>query len=98
MSHRYETGATTALPATYSFKRTLNNRRALSIFGCLVSAEIETLILLDGKEVKRATGRGVKAQAVSVCVLAEQTPCWFKSRTHPLCRQMRSMRHSQSRT
>ena len=80
VSYHNETGATTtlgttALPATYSFKRTMKTGDGLSILASLPAgaptSEITTLILLDGKEVKKATGRGATAQAVSVYVIGE---------------------------
>lgn len=80
MPYRNKTGAattlaTTALPATHSFKRTMKPGDGLSILARLPSgtaaSEITTLVLLDGWEVTRATGRGVGAQAVSVYVIGE---------------------------
>lgn len=78
MSHRNETGATTtlattALPATYSFKCTLKTGDTLSILpslpGSPASAGMKTFNLFNGKEVKCATGRGVNAQAVRAYVM-----------------------------
>jgi hypothetical protein len=66
---------TTALPATYRFKRTMKQGDNLTILasidGGTASSEITCAILLDGKEVKKETGRGIDAQAVPVYVIGE---------------------------
>ncbi|WP_035566128.1 hypothetical protein [Hymenobacter sp. IS2118] len=75
MSYRSETETTTALPATYSFKRTMKTGDGLSVLASLpggpATLDVTTLILLGGKEVKRGTRRGVASQAVSVHVVGE---------------------------
>ena len=67
--------ATTALPASYKFKRTMKQGDNLTILasidGGTAASEITCAILLDGREVKKATGRGVDAQAVPVYVVGE---------------------------
>lgn len=66
---------TTALPATYRFKRTMKQGENLTILasidGGTAASEITCAILLDGKEVKKETGRGSDAQAVPVYVIGE---------------------------
>ena len=66
---------TTALPATYRFKRTMKQGDNLTILasidGGTAVSEITCAILLDGKEVKKETGRGVDAQAVPVYVIGQ---------------------------
>lgn len=75
-----ETGGNTqlsnvVLPKTYSFKRTMKQGDALSILadidGGTANSEITASIMLDGKEVKKETGRGESAQAVPVYVIGE---------------------------
>ena len=69
------THGTTALPATYRFKRTMKQGDNLTIMasidGGTAALEITCAILLDGKEVKKETGRGVDAQAVPVYVIGQ---------------------------
>ena len=66
---------TTALPATYRFKRTMKQGDNLTILasidGGTAASEITCAILLDGKEVKKETGRGIDAQAVPVYVIGQ---------------------------
>ena len=66
---------TTALPATYRFKRSMKQGDNLTILasidGGTAVSEITCAILLDGKEVKKETGRGVDAQAVPVYVIGQ---------------------------
>ncbi|OGX87432.1 hypothetical protein BEN47_10920 [Hymenobacter lapidarius] len=65
----------TPLPATYRFKRTMKQGDNLTILASLsggtAASEITCAILLDGKEVKKETGRGVNAQAVPVYVIGQ---------------------------
>ncbi|UYZ60723.1 hypothetical protein [Hymenobacter latericus] len=64
-----------ALPATYSFKRTMKYGDAVNVLASLntnsATAEITAVILLDGQEKKRETGRGVNAQANTVFVIGQ---------------------------
>jgi hypothetical protein len=80
ISYDNESGGTTTLsnvplPANYSFKRTMKQGDHLSMLASLdggtTASEITVSILLDGKEVKKETGRGVDAQAVPVYVIGE---------------------------
>ncbi|KUG07270.1 MmpS family transport accessory protein [Solirubrum puertoriconensis] len=75
-----ETGGNTqlsnvALPATYTFKRTMKYGDAVNVLANLntnsATAEITTVILLDGQEKKRETGRGNNAQANTVFVIGQ---------------------------
>ena len=75
-----ETGGTTmldnvALPATYKFKRTMKRSDSSLILarlsGGTATSEITASILLDGKEMKKATGRGANAQVVPVYIIGE---------------------------
>lgn len=65
----------TALPATYSFQRAMKRGDNLTILASLAggtaASEITCAILLDGREVKKATGRGVAAQAGPVYIIGE---------------------------
>lgn len=78
ISYDNESGGTTtvnnvSLPATYRFKRTMKPGDHLSLLASLdggtTTSEITAAILLDGREVKKETGRGADAQAVPVYVL-----------------------------
>ncbi|TGE14973.1 hypothetical protein [Hymenobacter elongatus] len=80
ISYDNESGGTTTvnnvpLPASYSFKRTMKQGDHLSILasidGGTPASEITVAILLDGKEVKKETGRGIDAQAVPVYVIGQ---------------------------
>ena len=80
LSYTNESGGTTTLnntplPASYRFKRTMKQGDNLTILasidGGTTASEITCFILLDGKEVKKETGRGVDAQAVPVYVIGE---------------------------
>ena len=80
ISYDNESGGTTninnvPLPAIYSFKRTMKQGDPLSVLasidGGTSASEITVAILLDGREVKKETGRGVDAQAVPVYVIGE---------------------------
>lgn len=75
VSDSSETETTTVLPATYSFKRTMKTGDGLSVLTSLpggpATLDVKTPTLLDGKEVKRGTSRGVASQAVSVYVVNE---------------------------
>ena len=75
-----ETGATTTLgtttlPATFTFKRNMKRGDNLSLTatipGGTASSEVTTSILLDGKEVKKTSGRGIDARAITVYVIGE---------------------------
>ncbi|GAA3979651.1 hypothetical protein [Hymenobacter antarcticus] len=80
MSYTNESGGTTTLgttplPATYRFERTMKQGDNLTILasigGGTAASEITCAILLDGKEVKKLTGRGVDASAVPVYVIGQ---------------------------
>ena len=80
VSYTNESGGTTTLgatplPASYKFKRTMKRGDNLtilaSIAGGTAASDITCAILLDGKEVKKETGRGVNAQAVPVWVIGQ---------------------------
>jgi len=80
VAYANETGATTtlattALPKTFTFKRNMKLGDNLSLVatipGGTASSEVTTTILLDGKEVKKASGRGVDARAITVYVIGE---------------------------
>ncbi|MCC2548516.1 hypothetical protein LJY25_18860 [Hymenobacter sp. BT175] len=80
LSYTNESGGNTTLsntplPVSYKFKRTMKQGDNLTILasidGGTAASEITCAILLDGKEVKKATGRGVDAQAVPVYVIGE---------------------------
>ncbi|GAA4031394.1 hypothetical protein GCM10022409_14520 [Hymenobacter glaciei] len=81
LSYDNESGGSTtlsnvALPATYSFKRTMKLGDHVGILASLPSgspatSEITASISLDGKEVKKETGRGSSAQAVPVWVIGQ---------------------------
>ncbi len=80
LSYTNESGGNTTLgatplPATYRFKRTMKQGDNLTILasidGGTAASEITCAILLDGKEVKKETGRGVDAQAVPVYVIGQ---------------------------
>lgn len=80
ISYDNESGGTTTvnnvpLPATYRFKRTMKQGDHLSLLASLdggtAASEITAAILLDGKEVKKETGRGADAQAVPVYVIGQ---------------------------
>ncbi|MBC6609069.1 hypothetical protein H8B13_19780 [Hymenobacter sp. BT188] len=79
ISYDNESGGTTlnnvALPATYRFKRTMKKGDHLSMLASLdggtATSEITVAILLDGREVKKETGRGTDAQAVPVYVIGQ---------------------------
>lgn len=75
-----ETGATTTLgtttlPTTFTFKRNMkrgdNLTLTATIPGGTASSEVTTSILLDGKEVKKTSGRGTDARAITVYVIGE---------------------------
>lgn len=57
------------LPANYTFKRTMKLGDMLLVTATLdggtAASEVTASILLDGIEVKKTTGRGPKAQALS---------------------------------
>ncbi|GAB3244048.1 hypothetical protein GCM10027346_41330 [Hymenobacter seoulensis] len=63
------------LPATYRFKRTMKQGDHLSLLASLdggtAASEITASILLDGREVKKETGRGADAQVVPVYVIGQ---------------------------
>jgi hypothetical protein len=78
VSYTNETGGTTTLnavplPASYSFKRNMKQGDSSTILasvpGATAGSNVTVSILLDGKEVKKETGTGVKAQAVPVWVI-----------------------------
>ena len=80
ISYDNESGGTTTvnnvpLPATYRFKRTMKQGAHLSLLASLdggtAASEITAAILLDGREVKKQTGRGANAQAAPVYVLGQ---------------------------
>lgn len=80
ISYDNESGGTTTvnnvpLPVTYRFKRTMKQGNHLSLLASLdggtAASEITASILLDGREVKKETGRGADAQAVPVYVLGQ---------------------------
>ncbi|RYU84748.1 hypothetical protein FY528_20565 [Hymenobacter lutimineralis] len=80
LSYDNESGGTTTLsnvplPATYRFKRTMKQGDHLSLLASLdggtAASEITAAILLDGREVKKETGRGADAQAVPVYVIGQ---------------------------
>ncbi|MBF9144523.1 hypothetical protein [Hymenobacter properus] len=80
ISYDNESGGTTTLsnvplPATYRFKRTMKQGDHLSLLASLdggtAASEITASILLDGREVKKETGRGADAQAVPVYVIGQ---------------------------
>lgn len=80
ISYDNESGGTTTLnniplPATYRFKRTMKKGDHLSVLASLdggtAASEITVAILLDGREVKKETGRGTDAQAVPVYVIGQ---------------------------
>lgn len=80
VSYRNDSGGlttlgTTALPATYFFKRNMKRGDDLSILASLpggsASSDITTTILLDGKDVKKTVGHGAKSQAVVVYIIGE---------------------------
>jgi hypothetical protein len=80
ISYDNESGGTTTvnnvpLPATYRFKRTMKRGDHLSLLASLdggtASSEITAAILLDGREMKKETGRGANAQAVPVYVIGQ---------------------------
>lgn len=80
LSYDNESGGTTTLsnvplPATYRFKRTLKRGDHFSLLASLAggtaASEITAAILLDGREVKKETGRGVDAQAAPVYVMGQ---------------------------
>jgi len=80
ISYDNESGGTTTvnnvpLPATYRFKRTMKQGDHLSLLASLTggtaASEITASILLDGREVKKETGRGANAQAVPMYVLGQ---------------------------
>ncbi|GAB3879412.1 hypothetical protein GCM10028824_42830 [Hymenobacter segetis] len=80
LSYDNESGGTTTLsniplPATYRFKRTLKQGDHLSLLASLdggtAASEITAAILLDGREVRKETGRGAGAQAVPVYVIGQ---------------------------
>ena len=67
--------ATTALPKTFTFKRNMKRADYLtlttSIAGGTSASEVTSVILLDGKEVKRMTSRGAGSSAIAVYVIGE---------------------------
>lgn len=80
LSYTNESGGNTTLsntplPVSYKFKRTMKQGDNLTILasidGGTAASEITCAILLDGREVKKETGRGVDAQAVPVYVIGE---------------------------
>jgi hypothetical protein len=80
ISYDNESGGTTTLnnvplPATYRFKRTMKRGDHLTLLASLdggtAASEITAAILLDGREVKKETGRGTDAQAVPVYVIGQ---------------------------
>ena len=80
ISYDNESGGTTTLnnvplPATYRFKRTMKQGDHLSLLASLdggtAALEITASILLDGREVKKETGRGADAQVVPVYVIGQ---------------------------
>lgn len=80
LSYTNESGGSTTLsntplPVSYKFKRNMKQGDNLTILasidGGTAASEITCSILLDGKEVKKETGRGVDAQAVPVYVIGE---------------------------
>ena len=80
ISYDNESGGTTTLnnvplPAIYRFKRTMKRGDHLTLLtsldGGTAAAEITATILLDGREVKKETGRGADAQAVPVYVIGQ---------------------------
>ena len=80
LSYTNESGGNTTLnstplPASYRFKRTMKQGDNLTILasvsGGTAASEITCAILLDGKEVKKETGRGVNAQAVPAWVIGQ---------------------------
>jgi hypothetical protein len=80
ISYDNESGDTTTvnnvpLPSTYRFKRTMKRGDHLSLLasidGGTAASEITAAILLDGREVKKETGRGADAQAVPVYVIGQ---------------------------
>lgn len=80
LAYANETGAsttlgTTALPKSFSFKRNMKRGDNLTVSatvpGGTAATEVTTTILLDGKEVKKATARGAGQLAVAVYVIGE---------------------------
>lgn len=80
VSYTNATGGTTtlnnvALPATYSFTRNMKQGDSSTILasvpGAIAGSNVTVSILLDGKEVKKETGTGVRAQAVPVWVIGQ---------------------------
>ncbi|MBD2769350.1 hypothetical protein IC235_15790 [Hymenobacter sp. BT664] len=80
ISYDNESGGTTTmnnvpLPATYRFKRTMKQGDHVGLLASLdggtATSEITASILLDGREVKKETGRGADAQAVPVYVIGQ---------------------------
>ena len=80
VNYTNDTGGTTmledvALPVSYKFKRTMklgdSSLILASLDGGTAASDITATILLDGKEVKKETGRGTSAQAVPVYVIGE---------------------------
>ena len=80
ISYTNESGGTTALnnvslPVTYTFKRTMKQGDSslilAGIHGGTATSEITASILLDGKEVRKETGRGPDAQAVPAYLIGQ---------------------------
>lgn len=80
ISYDNESGGTTtlnnvSLPATYRFKRTMKQGDHVGLLASLnggtSASEITATILLDGREVRKETGRGADAQAVPVYVIGQ---------------------------
>ncbi|MCB2411108.1 hypothetical protein [Hymenobacter lucidus] len=80
ISYDNESGGSTTLnnvplPANYRFKRTMKQGDHVGLLASLdggtSTSEITATILLDGREVKKETGRGADAQAVPVYVIGQ---------------------------
>lgn len=80
VSYTNATGGTTTLsavplPATYSFTRNMklgdSSTLLASVPGATAGSNVTVSILLDGKEVKKETGTGARAQAVPVWVIGQ---------------------------
>ncbi|GAB2469918.1 hypothetical protein GCM10011375_40600 [Hymenobacter qilianensis] len=81
ISYTNATGGTTtltnvALPVSYSFTRTMKQGDSATLLASLpaggtAASNITVAILLDGKEVKKETGTGDRAQAVPVWVIGQ---------------------------
>jgi hypothetical protein len=80
VSYTNATGGTTTLnavplPASYSFTRNMKQGDSSTMLASVPSAtgggNVTVSILLDGKEVKKETGTGVRAQAVPVWVIGQ---------------------------